>query len=209
MPLPRILPFAKAKYANINFTQQFQWIRQIDCIHSACLWGVGSSRSPYLPLIKARWGRDGGLGGKDDGNAFSRFAAKRLGPPAQAATERRPAGPCPLRRRKLRASTATRGGPFPQNRQRMASTGPGRNGGDRAAHVKAKRTVRGGHGTATSASGSAIDTIISVRDPLSSEAFNIIKQESPIFTAGMFLVALHLPFSGRNEFPQFRFYDHR
>ena len=55
-----------------------------------------------LPFAKARWGKDGGLGGK--GNT----------PLAPAATEggRRP---CPLRRRKLRASTAEMGGvPSPQ-----------------------------------------------------------------------------------------------
>lgn len=137
-----------------------------------------------------------------------RVAVDVRGFPQSQRAFRSPPGREGLGGRKPR-SRAGGGGPFPQNRQRMASTGPGRNGGDRAAHVKAKQTVRGGRGTATSASGSDIDTIISVRDPLSSEAFNIIKQESPIFTAGMFLVALHLPFSGRNEFPQFRFYDHR
>ena len=63
------------------------------------------------PPEKARWGKDGGLGGK---NFLNAFPSERLGPLALAATEggRRP---CPLRRRKLRASTAEmRGFPSPQ-----------------------------------------------------------------------------------------------
>ena len=73
---------------------------RMDICHMAC-----------VPFEKARWGRDGGLGGKDYKNAFP---SERLGPLAPAATEggRRP---CPLRRRKLRASTAEmRGVPSPK-----------------------------------------------------------------------------------------------
>ena len=61
--------------------------------------------------LKARWGRDGGPGGKDYKNAFP---SERLG----LSRQQRPNGgrrPCPLRRRKLRASTAEmRGFPSPQ-----------------------------------------------------------------------------------------------
>ena len=66
-------------------SEHFQFEMRSISNHTACRFAE-----------KARWGRDGGLGGKDDENAFSRSAVKRLGPPAQAATERRPAGPCPL-----------------------------------------------------------------------------------------------------------------
>ena len=68
---------------------------------------------PVILLNKARWGRGGGQG---EGPAFSQRSEKRRSrsPLARAATEggRRP---CPLRRRKLRASTAEiRGFPSPQ-----------------------------------------------------------------------------------------------
>ena len=53
------------------------------------LGDVLASSAVYSPGKSAR-GKGGGLGGKIDENAFSRFAAKRLGPPAPAATERRP-----------------------------------------------------------------------------------------------------------------------
>ena len=43
------------------------------------LLGAGLPRVPDSSPVKARWGRDEGLGGKDYGNAFFRFAAKRLG----------------------------------------------------------------------------------------------------------------------------------
>ena len=49
----------------------------------------GIFRGVLISPIRARWG-DTGLGGKDDKNVFSPSAAKRLGPPAPAATERRP-----------------------------------------------------------------------------------------------------------------------
>ena len=69
----------------LSSSEHFQFEMRSISNHTACRFAE-----------KARWGRDGGLGGRDDENAFSRSAVKRLGPPAQAATERRPAGPCPL-----------------------------------------------------------------------------------------------------------------
>ena len=72
-------------------------------------------RPCFFPLIKASWGRDGGLGGKDYENAFSRFAAKRLGPPAPAATERRPQAVPVRRQRSLTGiDSRARGSPSPQ-----------------------------------------------------------------------------------------------
>ena len=61
-----------------------------------------------LSLTKARWGRVGGLGGEGSRERLFSLRCEKAGPPVQAVTERRPVGPCPLRRRKLRASTAER-----------------------------------------------------------------------------------------------------
>ena len=105
----------------------------------------GAPRVPAFSPGKSALGKGWGAWGKDDENAFSRSAAKRLGPPAPAATERRPAGPCPFEGA-LRASTAerdrkaahravpvrrrrsltgidssARGSPSPPNRQQIAS----------------------------------------------------------------------------------------
>ena len=43
-----------------------------------------------VPSEKARWGKDGGPGGKNYGNAFPRFAAERLGPLCASRDRRRP-----------------------------------------------------------------------------------------------------------------------
>ena len=71
--------------------------------------------SLILSLIKARWGRDGGLGGKDDGNAFFRFAAKRLGPPAPAETERRPEAVPVATKEATDIDSSARGSPSPKH----------------------------------------------------------------------------------------------
>ena len=62
---------------------------------------TGSLVFPTLPPIKARWGSDGGLEGKIDENAFSRFAAKRLGHPRRRRSDGRPEAVPVMRRRSL------------------------------------------------------------------------------------------------------------
>ena len=69
-------------------------------------------------MMKTRWGRDGA--GGDDGNAFSRFTAKRLCLPP--ATERRPEA-VPVRRRRSPTGIDSRARPKggPEGRARQAT----------------------------------------------------------------------------------------
>ncbi len=73
------------------------------------LWGERVPRIPSLPLAKARWGREGGLGRRMAGTPFLASLRKRLGPPRR----RRPKGgrrPCPL------GDLQSEGFPFPPTR---------------------------------------------------------------------------------------------
>ena len=91
----------------------------------SCRRGTGGlgrdcvSRLPPTLLNKSALGRGWGTGGKGEPCEHRQ----------QRATERRPGGLCPLRRRKLRASTAERGAPLPPNRKRIVLPGPNKKPG--------------------------------------------------------------------------------
>ena len=74
--------------------------RTASCTRFACLWG-GVASCPVSSPGKSTLGKGWGAWGKHDGNAFSHFATKRLGPPARG-----------------------EGFPFPPNRQQVAPAGP-------------------------------------------------------------------------------------
>ena len=80
----------------------------------------------YVPVSfsgKARWGRDGGPGGKNYGNAFPRFATERLGPPAPAATEWQPQAVPVATKEATGIDSRDEGFPFPPDNLRIVLTG--------------------------------------------------------------------------------------
>ena len=91
-----------------------------NALYATCLWW--RSRLVFLtpPPIKARWGRDGGLGGKDYGNAFP---SERLGPLAPAATEWRPQSVPVATKEATGIDSRDEGFPFPPNNLRIGLTG--------------------------------------------------------------------------------------
>ena len=71
---------------------------------------MGLGHMACVPFEKARWGRDGGLGGKDYNNAFP---SERLGPLAPAATGWRPQA-VPVATKEWASAAEMRGFPSPQ-----------------------------------------------------------------------------------------------